>query len=119
MIATAALLALAQAPVAAPEPAVVTYNRALTFADLALTTARQRICERRVRERRVVELEVRLRSLVVRAQPVFGDSGQPLSLVEPEPDGPDCARFGQSVRAAVKALDEAEAILADAAREGN
>jgi hypothetical protein len=122
-LAAALLLGLAQtpeaaAPVNAPEPAVVAYQRALDLADLALAVARQRICGQAGRGRYVARLSARLTELTIRARPVFGELGQPLSLVEPERPGPRCDRFRRSTRAAVRRLDEAEAILAAAAREG-
>jgi hypothetical protein len=106
-------------PNMAREAPVVAFRRALTFAELGLQTARQRICARPARERRIAALYARMRELVARSRPTLGDFGEPLSIVEGERGGPDCALFGRSARAAVRSLDEAEAILASAAREAN
>ncbi|HEX8363655.1 MAG TPA: hypothetical protein VF603_00040 [Allosphingosinicella sp.] len=122
MIAAAAFLLVALQPTAAPsapEAPVVAFRRALTFAEISLQVARQRICARPARERRVAALYVRMRDLVARARPAFGDVGEPLSIVESERGGPDCGLFGRSAGAAVRRLDEAEAILASAARGTN
>jgi hypothetical protein len=116
MIAAALLVAALQAAPFA-EPPVVRFNRALTFADLGLTVARQRICARPARERRMNAMNARLLELVARARPAFGDVGTPLRIVEGERGGPDCALFGRSLRAADRRLDEAEAILGAATRE--
>ncbi|MEA3018342.1 MAG: hypothetical protein QOI38_3064 [Sphingomonadales bacterium] len=124
MIAVAAFLLVALQPPAAavptaPEAPVVAFRRALTFAELALQVARQRICARPARERRVAALYARMRELLTRARPAFGDIGEPLSIVEGERGGPDCGLFGRSAGAAERRLDEAEAILASAARGAN